>query len=77
LLPPFCGKDYRPNKWVKGETIINRREGDFVEGCGASHPCLCNVGFQLPIGVCKRMKCAIAQLWWSDDENSKKMHWFA
>jgi hypothetical protein len=30
---------------MEGETIINRREGDFVEGCGASHPYLCNVGF--------------------------------
>jgi hypothetical protein len=33
--------------------------------------------FQIPIGVCKKMTDAIAQFWWSDDENSKKMHWWA
>jgi hypothetical protein len=30
--------------------------------------------FQIPIGVCKKMTDAIAQFWWGDDENSKKMH---
>jgi hypothetical protein len=32
--------------------------------------------FQIPIGVCERMTDAIAQFWWGDDENTKKMHWF-
>jgi hypothetical protein len=32
--------------------------------------------FQIPIGMCKRMTDAIAQFWWGDDENTKKMHWF-
>jgi hypothetical protein len=33
--------------------------------------------FQIPIGVCKKMTDAITQFWWGDDENTKKMHWFA
>jgi hypothetical protein len=33
--------------------------------------------FQLPKGVCKGMMDAISQFWWGDDENTKKMHWFA
>jgi hypothetical protein len=33
--------------------------------------------FQIPIGVCKKMMDAIAQFWWGDIENSKKMHWYA
>jgi hypothetical protein len=30
--------------------------------------------FQLPKGICKGMMDAISQIWWGDDENSKKMH---
>jgi hypothetical protein len=33
--------------------------------------------FQIPKGVCKGMMDAISQFWWGDDENDKKMHWFA
>ena len=33
--------------------------------------------FQIPIGICKKMTDAIAQFWWGDDENSKRMHWLA
>lgn len=31
----------------------------------------------LPKGVCKDMADVIAKYWWGDDENSRKMHWFA
>jgi hypothetical protein len=33
--------------------------------------------FRIPKGVCKGMMDAISQFWWGDDENDKKMHWFA
>jgi hypothetical protein len=33
--------------------------------------------FLIPKGVCKSMMDAISQFWWGDDDNSKKMHWFA
>ena len=33
--------------------------------------------FQIPKGVCKGMMDAISELWWGDEENSNKMHWYA
>jgi hypothetical protein len=33
--------------------------------------------FLIPKGICKKMTDAIAQFWWGDDENDKKMHWLA
>jgi hypothetical protein len=33
--------------------------------------------FLIPKGVCKKMMYAISKIWWSDDENSNKMHYFA
>jgi hypothetical protein len=32
--------------------------------------------FLIPKGVCKSMMDAIAKIWWGDNENSNKMHWF-
>lgn len=33
--------------------------------------------FCLPKGVCKDIMDVIAQYWWGDDEENKKMHWFS
>jgi hypothetical protein len=33
--------------------------------------------FLIPKGVYKKMMNAISKFWWSDDENSNKMHWYA
>lgn len=33
--------------------------------------------FKLPKGICKDMCDVIAKFWWGDDDNGRKMHWFA
>lgn len=32
--------------------------------------------FSLPKGVCKDITDLIAQFWWGDDEDHKRMHWY-
>ena len=31
----------------------------------------------MPKGICKEITDAIAQFWWGDDKETKKMHWMA
>ena len=33
--------------------------------------------FNIPKKICKGITDAIAQYWWGDDVNNKKLHWFA
>ena len=33
--------------------------------------------FKIPKKICKGMTDAIAKYWWGDDENQRRMHWFA
>ena len=33
--------------------------------------------FNLPKGVCKEITDLIAQFWWGDNEDDKKMHWYS
>ena len=33
--------------------------------------------FSIPKGVCKEIMDVIAQFWWGDDEEHRKMHWMA
>ena len=33
--------------------------------------------FCLPKGVCKEITDVIAQFWWGDEEDNKKMHWYS
>lgn len=33
--------------------------------------------FKIPKSVCKDITDAIARFWWGDDENTKRMHWWA
>jgi hypothetical protein len=32
--------------------------------------------FSLPKGLCKEINDLIAQFWWGDDEEHKRMHWY-
>jgi hypothetical protein len=66
----------RINGWKEKQLSIRGKEILLKAIAQAIPVCAMSV-FQIPIGVCKRMTDAIAQFWWGDDENSKRMHWFA
>jgi hypothetical protein len=63
----------RINGWKEKQLSIGRKE---ILLKAVAHAILVYAMsvFQIPIGVCKTMTDAIAQFWWGDDENSKRMH---
>jgi hypothetical protein len=88
-LPAIVGADRSDNFIHFVERIIQRINGwkekylsiggkeILLKAVAQAIPVYAMSVFQIPIGVCKRMTDAIAQFWWGDDENSKKMHWLA
>jgi hypothetical protein len=66
----------RINGWKEKMLSIGGKE-ILLKAVAQAIPVYAMSVFQIPIGVCKKMTDAIAQFWWGDDENSKKMHWLA
>jgi hypothetical protein len=66
----------RINGWKEKHLSIGGKE-ILLKAVAQAIPVYAKSVFQIPKGVCKRMTDAIAQFWWGDDENDKKMHWLA
>jgi len=47
-----------------------------VNSMAQAIPCDMSV-FKLPKGICKSITNEISGFWWGDNEEKRKMHWFA
>ena len=62
---------------MDGEATLNRGKEILLKAVAQSIPVFAMSVFCLPKGVCKDIMDVIAQYWWGDDEENKKMHWFS
>ena len=56
--------------WRKGKEILIKSVAPAIPLCAMSV-------FSIPKGICKEITDLIAQFWWGDDEDHKRMHWMA
>ena len=61
-------KDYKDKQLLTGGKVI------LLKVVAQYIPLYAMYAFKLPRNVCKKITCGIAQFWWGDDEQCKKMH---
>jgi hypothetical protein len=66
----------RINDWKEKYLSIGGKE-ILLKAVAQTIPVYAMSVFLIPKEICKNMTDAIAQFWWGDDENDKKMHWLA
>ena len=73
----FCEKIKKLLKgWMEKQLSTGGKE-ILLKAVAQSIPVFAMSVFCLPKSVCKDITDVIAQYWWGDDEENKKMHWFS
>lgn len=73
----FCEKIKKLLKgWMEKKLSTGGKE-ILLKAVAQSIPVFAMSVFLLPKGVCKDITDVIAQYWWGDEEENKKMHWFS
>ena len=62
--------------WMEKQLSTGGKE-ILLKAIAQSIPVFAMPVFCLPKGVCKEITDVIAQFWWGDEEDNKKMHWYS
>jgi hypothetical protein len=62
---------------MDGKTIVYRGKEILLKVVAQAIPVFAMSMFCIPKGICKEITGIIAQFWWGDDEEHKKMHSYA
>ena len=77
----YCFKHFverikqRLHGWMEKQLSLGGKE-ILLKAVAQAIPVFAMSVFNLPKGVCKEITDVIAQFWWGDDEDNKKMHWY-
>ena len=55
--------------WRKGKEIL-------IKSVAQAIPVFAMSVFNIPKGICKEITDLIAQFWWGDNKEHKRMHWY-
>ena len=73
----FCEKIKKLLKgWMEKQLSTGGKEV-LLKAVAQAIPVYAMSVFCLPKGICKEITDLIAQFWWGDDEENKKLHWFS
>jgi hypothetical protein len=73
----LSGKNHSAYKRMEGDTTFHWCQGDSSQGSDTTYSVYAMFVFKMPKNICKKITDVIAQFWWGDDDQGKRMHWYA